>query len=211
MLLDRLEKVKGSAADMGGSGGGSGGTMKRLSRTTMGRSKKGGLKVGGAYNTHKKHLSKRGVKEAGGFGNDFIDYALTAPPKHMPLVKTSAFLSDMGGAAGGAKRGVPAAWAKKKVAAETGGGGGEEDSLAVSAAAASDAPPGERELGTLLDKKIKFMERNSERQQRPASAKGVPSAFGSMRGSGVIRKPPRSKTRPKSATLKRLPPKTKFY
>jgi hypothetical protein len=106
---------------------------------------------------------------------------------------------------------VPAAWAKKKVAAETGGGGGEEDSLAVSAAAASDAPPGERELGTLLDKKIKFMERNSERQQRPASAKGVPSAFGSMRGSGVIRKPPRSKTRPKSATLKRLPPKTKFY
>ena len=98
---------------------------------------------------YKSHLSRRGVKEEGGFGRDFIDYALTAPPQHMPL-KTSAFLTEV---------------TSDKLIGKTSGrdkqhsGDFDADSAAASAAAASDAPPGERELGQLLDKKIKLMER----------------------------------------------------
>ena len=117
----------------------------------------------------------------------------------------------------------------------------ELDSLQNSAANASDAPPGEKELGNLLDKKIRLMERTVFKSRsgneripshhpmkglrmgkmrgtlRPKSAMGAigggmksmrrtsTAAFESSVGRGTIRPPPKSRLRPKSAAIRRLP------
>ena len=165
-----------------------------------------------------KMSTKSKIKKQGGFGTDYINFALSAPPKHMPLLKPNAFQ----------KTGPSSDILINK------SNDNDNDSVAISAAAASDAAPGERELGNLLDKKIKLMERNatnknsrkwaksggfervkgakqfntSGRIGRPKSANATATAgihFNSSGGNSGIRKPPKSTLRPKSAVLRRLP------
>ena len=162
LLLENLDELKlkySAAASKKAAGSSSAGSSKRFERGRRGKST-GGLRnrtYGGGY---VRSTKGRGVKEEGGFGSDFIDYALTAPPAHMPLVKTSAFLTQSADVLIGKESGTGRGGRNRRgVNADEDGG---EDSVALSAAAASDAAPGERELGNLLDKKIKLMERRAK-------------------------------------------------
>ena len=146
----------------------------------------------------KKTKKKRGIKETGGFGNDFVDYALTAPPKHMPLVENSkTFLTET------QPKNTPNRWASTANRSRrpsfdvTQLVNDENDSLQASAAAASDAPPGEKELGNLLDKKIRLMQRNVARTRTTPkrNTAGVTGGTRSTTGGGI-----RGVLRPKSAS-----------
>ncbi|GMH61796.1 hypothetical protein TrST_g1044 [Triparma strigata] len=200
VLVEGLEEIRmrcrneknGVGVVAGGGKGAKGGRRKVGGRIGGFRKTVGGSRSGSSSSRN------RGVKKAGGFGNDFIDYALTEPPSHMPLVKTSAFLTQ---------------GADVLIGKETGGKGGEkwakkdgEDSVAMSAAAASDAPPGERELGNLLEKKIKLMERRAKaKKQQQQVGGGLGGSGGGQRrwasSSGGSRIAPggRVRARPKSA------------
>ena len=227
LLLENLDelKLKYSNAAAKKLAGGANGSSRRFGGGKTRRGKAGLDRS--RSRTFGRSIKGRGVKEEGGFGSDFIDYALTAPPAHMPLVKTSAFLTQSADVLVGKESGTSRANGRRKrggVSDEDGG----DDSVALSAAAASDAPPGERELGNLLDKKIRLMERRAKTKKmgerrkesggtqrrwassssssrlRPQSA-GFTGRIGAMSSSSGIRRPPKSTLRPKSAVLRRLP------
>jgi len=180
-------------------------TVRKFGKTTS------RLNLGG-----KKKLKKRGIKQTGGFGSDFIDRALTAPPKHMPLIENSnTFLTETT-TTNNNRSGNTSRWASstKKSKKYTHNNSGldrsfdvtrnindenELDSVENSAANASDAPPGEKELGNLLDKKIRLMQRNvlKSRNGNASNAnygRGMATMSG-MRNSGKLR----GILRPKSA------------
>jgi len=213
----------------------------------------GRVRRAGGLGRTRKQGKKLGAKKAGGFGSELVNYALMAPPSHMTLMKPSAFLTQ------GKEENMTSDRLIGRISGGGGvGAGGGDDSVANSAMAASDAPPGEMELGTLLDKKIKLMEKKRKQLQqkagggagtrrwasssgsgiargrvragggtgggggasrwaRPKSATGTPgtTVFGRFRGSNNgsgITRPPKStlgggntRTRPKSASMRRLP------